>query len=182
MSLPELVDAILDAGLLQFGAFQHDDKHKPYRLHLSMLPSYPAILAQTSKAVAELIDGQPSRLVCTEDAVALATVVSQILSTPLVVHSGRLGHPAHNLVGAYDVGHSAALISLTNDHDASFIRRLIGEAAGVGLNIRQWVSLIDIRPVNDIRHAAVINLRDMADVLVERGEVSAQMASHILND
>jgi hypothetical protein len=182
MHLSDLVDAILDAGLLQFGAFQHADASSSYRLHLSMLPSYPAVLAQTSNAVATLIDGQPSRLVCTEDAISLATLVSQTLSIPLVVHSGRLGHPAHNLVGAYDVGHSAALISLTTQQDSAFIKRLVAEAAGVGLNITQWVSLIGLQPINEIRHAAVLNLRDMADVLVERGEVSAQMASHILND
>jgi hypothetical protein len=182
MHLPELVDAILSAGLLQFGAFQQGDRHKPYRLHLDMLPSYPAVLAQASTAVAALIDGQPSRLVCTEDALALATVVSQTLKIPLVVHSGTLGHPAHNLVGAYDVGHSAALISLTTQQESALIKRLVAEAAGVGLNITQWVSLIGLQPINEIRHAAVINLRDMADVLVERGEVSAQMASHILND
>jgi hypothetical protein len=129
-----------------------------------------------------LIDGQPSRLVCTEDALALATVVSQTLKIPLVVHSGTLGHPAHNLVGAYDVGHSAALISLMTEQAPGFIKRLAAEAASVGLNIAQWVSLIGIRPVNEIRHVAVLDLHDMTDILVERGEVSAQMASHILND
>lgn len=182
MYVHDLADAILDAGLLQLGAFQQEDAHKPYCLHFNMLPSYPVVLGMAASAVKELIDGAPSRLVCTSDALALATLVSQTLAIPLVVHSGRLGHPAHNLIGAYDVGHSATLISLTTNQDAGFIKRLVGEAAGVGLNISQWVSLISIlRPVNEIRHVAAIELRDMAEALVNRGEVSAQMASHILN-
>lgn len=178
----ELMDAILSAGLVQLGAFQHTAHHKPYRLRLDLLPSYPAVLMQGAKAVVALMDGRPSRLVCTSDAIALATVVSQALEIPLVVHSGRFGQPAHNLVGAYDVGHAAALISLDTDHELAHIMRLVDEAANVGLHITQWVSLIGSRPISELRHAAVVDLRDMAEYLVKNGEVSAQMASHILND
>ena len=178
----ELLDAILNAGLFQLGAFQQADDHLPYRLRLDLLTSYPAVLAQVAKAVAELIDTRPSRLVCTNDAIALATVISQFLDVPLVVHSGRLDQPAHDLVGAYDVGHVAVLISLNTDHKLAFIQQLIAEAAGVGLHISQWVSLVSTKPVNEIRHVAAINLSDMAEYLVEKGEVSAQMASRIFAD
>lgn len=176
----ELLDAVLDAGLFHLGAFQHAGGHLPYRLRLDLLPSYPAVLAQAAKAVAALIDTSPSRLVCTSDAIALATVVSQSLEVPLVVHSGLLGQPAHNLVGAYDVGHAAILISLNTDHRLDFITRLVAEAAGVGLHISQWVSLVSVEPIKELRHVAAISLRDMADYLVERREVSPQMASRII--
>jgi len=180
MYAPDLLEAVLNAGLFQLGSFQHADGHIPYRLRLDLLPSYPPVLAQSAKALAALIEPKPSRLVCTSDAIALATVVSQLLAIPLVVHSGKLGQPAHNLVGAYDVGHTATLISLNTDHEPDFIKRLIAEAAGVGLHIYQWVSLIGTGPVNELRHVAVIELRDMAEYLIERGEVSAQMASAII--
>jgi hypothetical protein len=178
----ELMDAVLSAGLFQLGAFHHTTQHKPYRLRLDLLPSYPAVLMQSAKAVAALIEGRPSRLVCTSDAIALATVVSQALDIPLVIHSGKLGQPAHNLVGAYDVGHAAVLISLDTDQERAYIMRLVDEAANVGLHISQWVSLTGLGPINELRHVAAIELRDMAEYLVERGEVSAQMASRILGD
>jgi hypothetical protein len=60
--------------------------------------------------------------------------------------------------------------------------RLVDEAANVGLHISQWVSLTGLGPINELRHVAAIELRDMAEYLVERGEVSAQMASRILGD
>lgn len=182
MYSPDLLEALLTAGLFQLGAFQHREKHLPYRLRLDLLPSYPSVLAQSAKAIAELIEPLPSRLVCTSDAIALATVVSQLPGIPLVVHTGKLGQPAYNLVGAYDVGHAAALISLNTDHELDFIRQLINEAAGVGLHIAQWVSLTGIRHLNEFRHVAAIELRDMAEYLVEKGEMSAQMASLIVND
>lgn len=182
MSSPDLLEAILSAGLFQLGAFQRVDKHVPFRLRLDLLPSYPAVLAQSAKALAALIELQPSRLLCTSDAVALATLVSQLLDVPLVVHSGKLGQPAHNLVGAYDVGHAAVLISLDTDHSLALIRQLVIEAAGVGLHVSQWVSLAGVGHINEFRHVAAIEMRDMAEYLVERGEVSAQMASLIVSD
>lgn len=182
MSSPDLLEAILRAGLFQLGAFQRAGKHISFRLRLDLLPSYPAVLAQSAKALAALIELQPSRLLCTSDAVALATLVSQLLDVPLVVHSGKLGQPAHNLVGAYDVGHAAVLISLDTDHSLAFIRQLIIEASGVGLHVSQWVSLAGTAHINEFRHVAHFYRGDMAEYLVERGEVSAQMASLIVND
>jgi hypothetical protein len=182
MYLPDLMDAILSAGLFQFGAFHQADKHNLYRLRFELLPSYPAVLAQAASAVTKLIDGRPSRLVCTNDSIALATIVGQTLEIPLVVHTGKLGQPAHNLIGAYDVGHAAVLISLSTDYSPGFVEKLVDEAAGVGLQIVQWVSLVGgINPVNELRHVAAIDLRDIAEYLVDRGEVSAQMAGQIFN-
>lgn len=180
MYSPDLLEAILNAGLFQLGSFQQSDAHIPYRLRLDLLPSYPAVLAQAAKAVAALIEQKPSRLVCTSDAVALATVVGQLLEIPLVVHSGKLGQPAYNLVGAYDVGHAAVLISLDTDDRSVFIEQLIEEAAGVGLHVSQWVSLIGTSRLNERRHVAVFELHDMAAYLVEKGEMNVQMASRIL--
>ena len=183
MYQPDLMGAILDAGLLQFGAFQQANGHDPYRLRLELIPSYPSVLAQAAQAIAELIETRPSRLVCTNTSTALATVTSQRLEIPLVVHSGKLGQPAHNLIGAYDVGHLAVLISLSTDYAPDFIECLVDEAASVGLQIAQWVSLIgNVKHVNKLRHVAAIDLHDMAEYLVERGEVSAQMAAQIFKD
>lgn len=176
-----LRDGIMSAGLLQFGSFQHDSEHFSYYLCLDLLPSYPSILAHGAKAVLEQIASRPSRIVCTVDSIALATVVSQISAIPLVIHNGKPGQPAQNLIGAYDVGHAAILLSLNTDHPPEFIERLITEAASVGLHIIQWVSLVSARPVNEIRHAAAINLQDMAAYFVETGEVSAQTTVRIFN-
>ena len=177
-----LMESILNAGLIQFGDFVHaDGTHSTWQLRFDMLPSYPDVLRLAAGTVAAFIEPtQVSRLVCTPEAVALATLVGQVLGIPLVIHTGVIGRPSHHLVGAYDIGHPAVLISLTTHFPAGYVARLHADAASVGLQIIDWVVVLEIAANKDLRHSAALTLHDVAENLMDRGEITPGMALQIV--
>lgn len=180
MSAPELINAILSAGLLQFGAFEQIGRHVAYHSRLATLPSYPSVLKLAAEAVADLLaEPLPDRLVCAHDAVALATLVSQRVDVPLVVHSGASGGSARTLIGAYDVGHPAIFISLTTDFPDGFVERLAADAGAVGLQMTRWISLLTTAQPTGLPHQSAITLADVADRMLASGEITAAMAARI---
>lgn len=103
-----LVEALLTAGIIQFGHFIDDGggEPAPFRLQFELLPAYPRLLDQAADAVSNrLREVGLQRLVCNQDSLPLAVCVSQKLGIPLVYNQSS------GMVGAYDVGHPAALIA-----------------------------------------------------------------------
>lgn len=59
--MSDLVEQILEAGLVQFGLFGGD----PIRVNLQLLPSYPVVLQNISRLCADRIHAsQYERLLC----------------------------------------------------------------------------------------------------------------------
>lgn len=181
MFAARLLEGILGAGLIQFGDFvQADGTHSTKLLRLDMLPSYPEVLRLAADAIAAFIEpSQVSRLVCTPEAIAVAVLVGQVLEIPLVIHSGTMGKPSHHLVGAYDIGHPTVLISLTTHFPAGAIARLNADAASVGLQIVGWAVVLETVSNNELRHSAALTLREVAEYLANRGEISPNMAAQV---
>lgn len=174
-----LITAILDAGLIQFGAFARDGGVQPYWLRLDFMPSYPAALRLAADAVAQLVDAERvDRLVCAPDAVPLATLVSQSLNIPLVIHTGAPGGSQHTLVGAYDVGHSTTYITMTSTPPSATFSRLSGDAASVGLQFVQWVALLETAPQTEA--VTAVSLHDVVAHLVETGEMQESLAARVV--
>lgn len=181
MSAFDLIRQAYEAGLLQFGAFAlQDGAHRPYVLNLDLLPSYPAVLRHAAEAVAMLIErSMANRLVCTQDSVALATLVSQQLDIPLIVHRGLPGSPAQNLLGAYDIGHPASLVSLTTSLQNTSLRVLRHDASSVGVILNEWVTLVSTRPVTSLHHRSVFTVQDAAEYLAAQGDLTTEMAAMV---
>lgn len=180
MHISNLIDELLGAGLVQFGAFAGDEKTFSCRLRMDMLASYPRALKLAAEAITSALSGQTfDRLLCTHDSQPLATLISQMTGIPLVIHSGVLGNPVHQLIGAYDIGHPTALISMTAAYPNGFISRLLNEAAGVGLSCSDWIVLIDTDGSNNAVRQPVITLKDITGWMVSQGEISAETAANI---
>lgn len=136
-----LTDRLLGAGLIQFGWFEHAETVKPFAFKLDMLASYPDLLLRSAHALIRLIGENPITHLLTPTAtIGLGTAIALEMSTPLVYQ--RI-ESAVDLVGAYDIGHPAALILDVFDRQHP-PTTLIAYARRVGLNIQDAYCLIDI--------------------------------------
>ena len=175
----QLLDGLLTAGLIQFGRFAGTNGFDPLRLHLELLPSYPQALADAAHALDGLTaDMHYDFVIAAPDALALATALSQRRGLPLVYSRGRGETPTHDLVGAYDVGHPALLVSLIHD-DARALDRLIRSAASVGLETAAAAALIDFDSSTDMNQRprrTVWTLRGLVDDLVGQGIIPHDQA------
>jgi hypothetical protein len=173
---------LLSAGLIQFGRFAGTNGFDPLRLHLELLPSYPQVLADAARALETLTaDAAYDFVIAAPDALALATALSQQRGLPLVYSRGRGETPTHDLVGAYDVGHPALLVSLIHD-DGRALDRLTRSAASVGLEIMTAAALIDLdtnADVNQRPRRSVWTLRGLVDELVGQGIIPRDQAAAV---
>lgn len=135
----ELLQLVLDTGLLQFGSFSGS----PYKWHLEYLPSYPDVLKVLAGQAAEIVQ-TVDHMVCPASALPLATAISLRTNIPLVYGAEGASTSTPALIGAYDIGHPAALV--VNDlADASGSNDCIDYAALVGLEIKQVITLVGFR-------------------------------------
>lgn len=145
----ELIEHLLDAGLIQFGAFYTDRLVKPVALHLEMLSSYPDALSEAADRVSALLshEAQVDRLLCSVDAMGLATATALKMNKPLVYVWEQRGETT--LIGAYDIGHPTALI-LNHNADLSAAQRLIHSAKRVGLDVVIIATLVGVRTLEKL--------------------------------
>jgi hypothetical protein len=146
--------ALYEAGLLQFGRFVDDSGARPFQHHLDMLASYPALLSVSAKALAPNLYGV-DRLLCAADCTPLATALALETGVPLVIGRGSGHDGVRDFVGAYDIGHPAALVTHTLDEAPAV---LIHHAGRFGLDVRLIVALLDAGPC-PVPLAAVSALR-----------------------
>jgi hypothetical protein len=128
----ELALQILEHGLIELGVFQEGAIQRAWRWRLDLLPSYPNVLTlMTDAARKQMQNWDIDRLVCTPEALPWATSVALNMGIPLIYSRGRGEAPLYDLVGAYDVGHKACLLTHTLSNMAE-IRRVIagGEKTG----------------------------------------------------
>jgi hypothetical protein len=134
--------ALFDAGLLQYGRFITETGVRPYQHHLDMLASYPELLRRCAQELAPVVTGV-ERLLCAADCVPLATALALETGIPLVIGRGRGDDGARDFVGAYDIGHPAALVAHAVDESPV---ALVRHAAHFGLNVRAVVAVLDAGP------------------------------------
>lgn len=171
-----LYEHLLEAGLIQFGAFATHGEPRPFALHLEMLVSYPEALRMASAQMVGLVKRYKgvNRLLCTADAVGLGTLVSQDTGLPLV-YAEEKGHETI-LVGAYDTGHPTVLI--VNDSMEQGVERLIKAAQQVGLDVMGIVGLMvvgEITSVGTVQYQAVLSLAEAVARAVAEGRIPPGM-------
>ncbi len=159
-----LSELLLEAGLIQFGAFAVAGRLAPYQLHLELLPSYPDILEQVVDEVAARL-APVDHLLCTADAVPIGVALGLRMALPLVYSRGSDAPAVSDLVGAYDIGHRASLL-VTALADAERTQRLIDDARRVGLDTRQMIAVVDSGTrLDDTPFSALLTMSALVDDL-----------------
>lgn len=154
-----LGDTLLTNGLLEVGLFQTDDKRMSYRLRLDLLPAYPGVLAACGVQIANRLM-RVDRLVCPADSVPLGVAVSLQTKIPLVYSRGKGESPVHDWVGAYDVGHPAALLCNTMPDRESY-KDWHKQLTSVGLQLGQVIAIVEIKRLAiDVPTHALLRLED----------------------
>lgn len=162
---------LLDAGLLQFGQFETEDGWRPFTLNLDYLPSYPATLAAIVEAAQSALP-DVDYLLAMADAVPFGVALGASLHKPLVYSRGSDAPPVADLVGAYDIGHSGALLASVLD-DGARLERLAANARSVGVDARIAVVILDlgISPVHELDVHALVRLPDAVEQLAAAGNL-----------
>ena len=154
-----LGDTFLNNGLLEIGLFQTDDTRMSYRLRLDLLPAYPGVLGACATQVADRLMGV-DRLVCPSDSVPLGVAVSLQTKIPLVYSRGKGEAPVQDWVGAYDVGHPAALLCHTLPNHETFAL-WHKQLTSVGLQLIQVIAIVEMKRLTiDLPTHALFRLDD----------------------
>ncbi|MCB9451831.1 MAG: hypothetical protein H6672_10350 [Anaerolineaceae bacterium] len=181
MNALDITLKLIGTGMLQFGEFQVNHHFDPLRLQLELLPAYPAFLGQITAEIGEHIRNTGAeRLVAMPDAIPLGVGVSLQTGIPLVYSRGQGEPPAYDLVGAYDSGRRAVVLTNIFAADAALLR-LVNSAQQVGLKANAVFGLIDLETghfPSDIEVISLVSLSAVLDVLKEKTLLPAgQVAS-----
>ena len=181
MADENLIDALVNAGLVQFGYFAGRDRDEisPVRLNLALLPDYPDVLKLITDTLAmRLVKRTVERLICMSDSVPLGVAVSLKTGIPLVYSRGQ-GEPAvYDLAGAYDVGHPAALVMNVFDQMMP-VAKLQENARRVGLNIQYGMAILGLSMTSELIEP-LLRLDEMVDSLAARDRLPANQRINIL--
>ena len=176
-----LARRLLDAGLIQFGWFQHGETTLPFSLGLDMLASYPDILDQAAgEAQIVLSSLNATRLLATPDALPFGVAVSLCTGIPLVYSRGAGETPVFDLIGAYDIGHPTVLLTNSigwNDPPTELVKG----ARRVGLEVHTAITILEAQPISaDFSVIPLLSLTDIARNLEAKGQLPAAHAQAVL--
>lgn len=180
----DLVPLFMETGLLQFGRFADGDDAAPFRLNLELLPAYPDVLKELVSLVRDwLLSRQVNRLVSTSEAVPFGIALSLETGIPLVYSRGSNLPAVHDLVGAYDIGHPAALVTnVFNDGEA--ISRFLNRAKHVGLDIHSLIVLAEpgtaLLP-DDIAPYVLLSLPAVVKHLMDTDQIPVMQGQTVLD-
>lgn len=183
-SISQLADLLLDTGMLQFGLFRQGEEFVPFRFSLGYLPAYPQALSTLASAASALIaDMEVDRLVAVPDALPFGVALSLQTGCSLAYSRGKGEEAAFDLVGAYNAGHRAVL--LTNVlHRYEPLLPLVADTHRVGLDVRTVLALVDLgleeSPAN-LEACSVLRLPEGIPDLVSRGRLPDKQADAVLN-
>ena len=169
---------LFDAGLLQFGRFVTAEEVQPFQHHLAMLGSYPALLHQIALGLAAKISAV-DRLLCGPGSVPLGTALALETGIPLVIGRGGGADGARDFVGAYDIGHPAALIAHACGEASS---TLAHHAGRFGLNVRCVAAVLDTGPSPlAVSTVALLRLPVVVEWLIEEGRIPGPLGFSVLD-
>lgn len=162
----KILHDLIESGLLQFGAFVRNGVTEPVRFHFEMMASYPDMLGAAADQLSRLMP-PADRLLSTADAVPLGTALALKSSIPLVYTRGGEDEPAFDLVGAYDIGHPAILV--TNVAGYGTHERLLSTARRVGLNVTSAACLIDLGAATELPCVSLFRIQEVMSAMMARG-------------
>lgn len=175
---------LYDAGLLQFGWFEHGDTVQPVAVHLEMIASFPDILARCVDVAVKYLDAAAcDRLLGSPDAIPWATALSLASGIPLVYSRGTAEAAPVDLVGAYDGGHPVLLMANTIGvgRDPGL---LVSKARRVGLEVHTLLAVLEVRaapPTEGVQTITLLRLEDMVRQLSTDGRLPEGHAQAVLD-
>lgn len=166
-----IAQRLIESGLLQFGQFETDDGWRPFTLNLDYLPSYPATLAAIVDQTRALLP-DVEYLLAMADAVPYGVALGAALAKPLVYSRGTDALPVADLVGAYDIGHTGALLASVLE-DGAKLDRLAKNARSVGVDARIAITILDlgISQVHELDVRALVYLPAAVEQLADAGDL-----------
>ncbi len=176
-------DWMWDTGIIQFGYFVNSDEVLPVRFCPEYLPAYPQLLAEVAKlALSQLALSEIDHLIATVDSVPLGVACSLQSGLSLAYSRGRGESPVYDLVGAYNSGHMSALI-VNCIEDAPSVEKFVMNARSVGLETLSIITLLEMRPIDqlaEIHVRSVFRLADIVQELVAAGRLSEGQSQTVL--
>jgi hypothetical protein len=101
------------------------------------------------------------------------------MSVPLVYSRGSGDQPISDLIGAYDIGHPALLLTTSVGWEA-YPAALISGAKRVGLETRTLLTILETRPVREgATVLPLLRLDEVADELEAAGRLAARHAQAV---
>lgn len=186
----DLLQRYIQEGLIiQFGRFKgENDQFSPLSTNFLLLPSYPALMHDTAKALVPLLQESDSdRLLTTRAAIPLGAVLAVESGMPLTYPYGeaKAYTAAYVIEGAYDVGHPTTLLTYTLGSDEDALD-LMEPARKVGLTVQQVISVLQVGEggagalqSQGIAVHSLYNLADTLPDLVSKGVLPAPMQAQI---
>jgi hypothetical protein len=182
-----LAQLLIDAGLIQFGWFRRGEETGtfsetcPFSLHLDMLASYPAALAAVVDAAQTAAQGvEFDRLLCPFDAVPFGVALGLRTGVPLVYSRGSGDQPVSDLIGAYDIGHPALLLTNSVGWEA-YPTPLIAGARRVGLKVHTLLTILETRRVKQaVAVISLLRLGELVGDMEAAGRIPARHAQAVL--
>lgn len=169
---------LYEAGLIQYGLFVREGIARPFQHQLGMLASYPDLLRTAAQHIGAQVRAV-DRLLCIEESLPLAVAVALETGIPLVISREDGSAGPCDLVGAFDIGHPAALIALTSK---DVPQALLGHARHFGLDVRCVCALLEIeQPALSIPASAVIRLPELTARLMAEQRLPAQQGQAALD-
>ena len=142
-----------------------------------MLASYPAALEAVIMAAQVAVQGVIfDRLLCPFDALPFGVALGLRTGVPLVYSRGSAEQPVSDLIGAYDIGHPALLLTNSVGWEAH-PDHLIKGAKRVGLETHTLLTILETRPVTEgVKVVPLLRLSDMVGELEAVGRIPARHA------
>lgn len=160
--MTNIIHELYRCGVIQFGLFGDS----PLRLNFGLLPSYPSLLATISEQLAAKITvDETQKILCSIEAIAISTLISQRTSIPLIYAQERYSSAAQDIIGAYDVGHPTAVIcNVWMGEEA--IDKLITKAKQGGLNVQQILCVVTVPQLTETDQVhALWSLQEILETL-----------------
>jgi orotate phosphoribosyltransferase len=185
----DLFQQYLAAGLIQFGRFGgQNGEVAPLSLNFLLLPSFPALMQQTARALVPLLESTPAnRILAARQAIPLGAALAIESGVPLTYPYGEAKSYTNAFVieGAYDVGHPTALLTDALA-DAEDVVALLEPARKVGLNIIDVLCLftvgtrgLDALAAQNIRVHTLLSFGDALAALDDRHGLTNSLKGHV---
>lgn len=180
MRTERLLNAYVQANLIQFGRFERAEGFAPLALNFLLLPSFPALMRDTARALLPLLRATPAdRLLATRATTPLGAVLAVESGIPLTYEYGEMRGVSNAFIieGAYDVGHPTTLLTYTLDS-----AEIMTPARKVGLNVTDILCLLKVGEhptkaleAEGLRVHALIDLAEALDQL----PIPAPLLAHV---
>lgn len=181
MNRRELLLAMVRAGMIQFGYFAPTDgaPSAPIRFQLTLLPSFPTLMAALANEIAAHLGPLPAdtRLLAVTNMISVASIVALKTNIPLLYPLPT--ETSWRIEGAADVRNPIVLVADVLRGDAAD-QSLWKEASRIGLPVTRAISVFDVMPTaQDFPHRGLYQAAELIEWLYAEKRITSPLAEHL---